>query len=176
MLLIPRNARLSSLLSTSSLVVPAQMMCGMTVMSYLSMIAAHTVVSLMRLRTRCLLKLPSLSSRYSYSSLWLVTLMYFGLNSMNGAMLSRSSSFVMPLRGGTISSDGKAFVLPASISVTFIVYFNRCPKKRLALSSSMPRTDAYPSYCSLLILRISLYFASGCMNMNPQMLDSGIMA
>jgi hypothetical protein len=47
--------------------------------------------------------------------------MYFGLNSMKGAMLSISSSFVMPLSGGTISSDGYAFVLFANISETFIL-------------------------------------------------------
>ena len=46
--------------------------------------------------------------------------MYFGLNSMNGAMLSSSSVLVKPLRGGTISSDGNALQLVLSISVTFM--------------------------------------------------------
>ena len=123
MLLIPRNSRLSSLLSISSAVVPAQMMCGTVSTSYFDMIAVHTVVSLMRLRMRWRLNVPSASSRNSNSSLWLVTFMYFGLNSMKGAMLSRSSFLVMPLSGGTISSEGYAFVLFANISEIFIFWW-----------------------------------------------------
>ena len=46
--------------------------------------------------------------------------MYLGLNSMNGAMFSRSSSFVSPLIGGTISIDGYALLLVVRISDTFI--------------------------------------------------------
>jgi hypothetical protein len=41
---------------------------------------------------------------------------------MKGAMLSRSSSLVIPLRGGTISREGNAFLLAASISDTFIPF------------------------------------------------------
>jgi hypothetical protein len=48
--------------------------------------------------------------------------MYLGLNSINGAMLSSSSSLVMPLSGGTISIEGKAFVLVANISETFMLW------------------------------------------------------
>ena len=84
------------------------------------MMAEQTVVSLIRLRTRWRLKLPSASCLYSNSSLWLVTLIYLGLNSMKGAMLSRSSSLVSPLSGGTISKDGNALLLVAKISDTFI--------------------------------------------------------
>ena len=124
-LLIPRNSRLSSLLSISSLVLPPQIRCGTTSMSYSDMIAEQTVVSLMRLRMSLRLKLPSGSSVYSYSSLWLVTLIYLGLNSMNGAMLSMSSFLVMPLSGGTISSDGNAFLLSANISDTFMILCRR---------------------------------------------------
>ena len=120
-LLMPRKAMLSSLLSISSIVLPPHIRCGTTSTSYFDMIAAHTVVSLMRLRRRWRLNVPSASSRYSNSSLWLVTFMYFGLNSMNGAMLSKSSSFVIPLSGGTISIEGYAFLLAANISDIFII-------------------------------------------------------
>ena len=57
----------------------------------------------------------------SYSSLWHVTLMYRGLNSMNGFTDSTSSRLVMPFIGGTISSDGKGFELPFSMSLIFIL-------------------------------------------------------
>ena len=72
------------------------------------------------MRTRWREYVPSACSRYSYSSLWLVTLMYLGLNSMNGLIDSTSSSFVSPFSGGTISSEGKGLPPLASISLIFI--------------------------------------------------------
>ena len=89
-------------------------------MSNSDIIAAHTATSLTRFRTRCLENEPSASWRNAYSSRWQVTLMYFGLNSMNLRTESRSSVLLIPLRGGTISIEGKGFLLSFSISLIFI--------------------------------------------------------
>ena len=128
-------------------------------MSYSDMMAEHTVVSFILLRTSFRVKLPSDCSVYSNSSLWLVTFMYFGLNSINGAMLSRSSFLVMPLRGGTISNDGNVFLLSANISETFIMcrlcfvdilFFCHLSRVRLQVISSGDRESGARSPHSFL--------------------------
>ena len=52
----------------------------------------------------------------------LLTFMYFGQKSMNGLTESVSSFAVMPFRGGTISREGKGFLLSLRMSLIFISY------------------------------------------------------
>ena len=119
-LLMPMKRRSCSSLSIFSAVAPPQMMCGTVSTSYSAIIAPHTATSLTRFLTRCFEYVPSGFPRYSYSSLWQVTLMYFGLNSMKGLIDSISSCLVSPFSGGTISNEGKACPPFASISLIFI--------------------------------------------------------
>src|SRR5574344_464066 len=89
---IPKNLRLYNSLSISSVDTPAQMICGTISTSYSDMMTPQTVSGLTLFLTRCLLKEPSGFCTNWNSSLWHVTLMYLGLNSINWPIVESNTS------------------------------------------------------------------------------------